>query len=551
MTWQDHDLLLSFRVEAKAMLTIPELLHDHISLDLECVDRVYLNGYVPTLQTSGALTYFLEQHLGKRPASPLFLGQITQEFVAAVEAFAQEQQVPLIHFEAGQRKDDVAAAYRRKFTKPEGVVFIGVAQEKMTAFKARKEIKGKAVHFQFSHQSVFVRMIYFYVQDAEWGPGFIKVGTYAPYPVKVCLNGHEWAKQQLRRAKVPFEALDNGFLSCADPTRLQTIARELGAEQVRAFFDKWVTRLPWPLTAEDRQAGYAHRLSIWQMEVSRTQVFTRPVRGREFFEQVIRENLDLGRPDRVQLIFGRHVYRNTPSRFLTRVIQAGVQPSVHLTYKHSGVKQYFKENRALRTETTINNPRDFKVGKDLSNWTYLCQLATAINHRLLEAERVSQDCLLSAESFARVSEPTRTESGERAPGLRFGQPRAMALFAALSQLAPTLNGFRHAELLPLVQAELGLAPGTYRAGQMTYDLRRLRLKGLIARVAGSHRYILTTYGRRVAYLMTKLHRRIFEVTSSALTTATTLPTVIAHAFDQIDAELERLVANAHFTAAES
>ncbi len=233
------------------------------------------------------------------------------------------------------------------------------------------------------------------------------------------------------------------------------------------------------------------------------------------------------------------------------MIQAGVQPSVHITYKHSSVKQYFKENQALRTETTINNPHDFQVGKDLSNWAYLCQLATAINHRLLEAERVSQDCLISAASFARVSEPTRTESGERAPGLRFGQPRAMALFAALSQLTPTLNGFRHAELLPLVQAGLGLAPGAYSAGQMTYDLRRLRLKGLIARVAGSHRYILTTYGRRVAYLMTKLHRRIFEVTSTALTTMTTMPSAIAHAFNQIDAELERLVAAAHFAPAES
>jgi hypothetical protein len=527
------------------MPTILELLRDHVSLDIECVDRVYLNGYMPTMQTSGALVYFLERHRGAMIASPALLGEISHRLVADVEAFAQANHIPIVRFQKGQRKDDIAAQYRRKFTAVEGVIFIGIAQEQLSGFKARKEMKGKCVRFQFSRQPVFVKVYYFYVQDAEFGPGFIKIGTYAPYPVKVCLNGHEWVKQQLRRAGIAFESLDNGFLSCADPARLQETCRQLGPEQVQVFFDKWVARLPWPLTPEDRQAGYQHRLSIWQMEVSRTQVFTRPTRGREFFEQVIRENLDLGRPDRVQLVFGRRVYRNTPSRFCTRVIQTGVQPNLHLTYKHSGVKQYFKENRALRTETTINNPLDFDVHKDLSNWPYLRKLGVMINERLLETERVSQDCLLSAESFARVSEPTTTETGQRAPGLRFGQPRVMALFASLSRFLPALNGFCNAELRETVQTLLGLSPDEYTASQMSYDLRRLRLKGLITRVEGRHRYILTTYGRRVAYLMTKLQHRIFDVASVALQATTTLPSRLARAFQQLDAELEKLVAGAN------
>jgi hypothetical protein len=533
------------------MPTIPELLRDHVSLDIECVDRVYLNGYVPTLQTTGALVYFLQHHKGQLIPSPAVLGEISRSFVAAVEAFAQAQQVPLVHFQKGQRKDDLAAHYRRQFTGSDGVVFIGVAQEQLSGFKARKEVKGKRVWFQYSRQPVFVKVYYFYVHDAEFGPGFIKVGTYAPYPVKVCLNGHEWAKQQLRRAGIRFEALDNGFLSCADPARLQETCRQLGPEQVQAFFDKWVARLPWPLTAEDRQAGYRHRLSIWQMEISRTQVFTRPLRGREFFEQVIRENLDLGRPDRVQIVFGRRVYRNTPSRFCTRVIQEGVQPNLHLTYKHSGVKQYFKENRALRTETTINNPLDFDVRKDLSNWTYLRELGGKINQRLLETEQVSQECLLSADSFARVSEPTTTDTGQRAPGLRFGQPRVMALFAALSLFSPALNGFCHAELRETVRTLLNDSPDGYTANQMSYDLRRLRLKGLITRLEGRHRYILTTYGRRVAYLMTKLQNRIFDVASVALHASETLPSRLARAFQQLDAELEKLVASAHLAPAKT
>lgn len=526
------------------MPTIPELLRDHVSLDVHCVDRIYLNGYVPTLQTSGALVYFLEKHRKALIASPALLRDISHRFVAEVEAYAENHHIPLIHFQKGQRKDDVAARLRRKFKPAEGVVFIGIAQEQTQGFKAHREMKGRRVRFQFSRQSVFVKVYYFYIQDAEFGPGFIKIATYSPYPVKVCLNGHEWAKQQLRRAGLAFQALDNGFLSCADPARLQAVCEQLGPEQVQAFFDKWVTRLPWPLTAEDRAAGYTHRLSIWQMEVSRTQVFSRPLQGRAFFEQIIRENLDLGRPDRVQLIFGRQVRRNTPSRFCTRVVQSGVQPNVHLTYKHSGVKQYFKGNRALRTETTIDNPRDFNVGKDLSNWTFLRTLGTRINDRLLECERVSQDCWLSSESFARVSEPTTTEAGQRAPGLRFGQPRAMALFAALTRFLPTLNGFRNAELRETVRGLLNLQPEAYTASQMSYDLRRLRLKGVIARVEGTHRYILTTYGRRVAYLMTKLHHRIFDTASATLQTTTAIPAALVRAFRSLDSELDKLVTGA-------
>ncbi len=533
------------------MPTIPELLREHVALDIECVDRVYLNGYVPTLQTSGSLVYFLEHQHGQMIASPALLGEITETLAAEIQAFAQQEQVPIVRFQKGQRKDDIATRYRRKFTAAEGVVFIGVAQEKMTGFKARKETQGKHVRFQFSMQPVFVRTYYFYLQDAEFGPAFIKIGAYAPYPVKVCLNGHEWAKQQLRQAGIAFEALDNGFLKCADPERLQTICQQVGPEQVQAFFDKWVAKLPWPLTTEDRKAGYQHRLSIWQMEVSRTQVFTRPVRGREFFEQVLRENLDLGRPDRVQLIFGRRVYRNTPSQFRTQVIQTGVQPTLHVTYKHSGVKQYFKENQALRTETTINNPHDFGVNKGLNNWTYLRQLGLAINRRLLETEQVSQDCLLSSESFERVSQPTTTETGQRAPGLRFGQPRVMALFAALSRFAPSLNGFRHADVREVVPTLLGMAPSAYTASQMSYDLRRLRLKGLIARIEGKHTYILTTYGRKVVYLMTKLQQRIFDMASAAIETTVALPSQLAHAFRQLDAELDKLVAEAQLAPAKS
>ena len=251
------------------------------------------------------------------------------------------------------------------------MVLVGVAQERCRSFKATKgATPSGGICFDFSRQSVFVNHLYFYVQDRDWGPAFIKVGTYVPYPVKLCLNGHEWVKQQLRREGIDFESLDNGFLSCSDPARLQQICDRLGPEAIQAFFDRWVQRLPWPLTLEDRRAGFRHQLSLWQIELSLTQVFHRPLDGRHFFDQVIRANLDLGRPDRIRLLFDRRLTRRTPPPtygYRTRVITAGVDPSLHVDYKRCHVKQYFKQGCALRTETTINDPANFDLGKGLPN----------------------------------------------------------------------------------------------------------------------------------------------------------------------------------------
>lgn len=242
------------------MPNVHELIRDHVTLSIRCLDRLYLHAYMPKLETSGGLCYFPRDHLGHPIPSPALFAPMLDRFVGAIKTYATTQDVPLIAFERGQRKDDVVADYRARRPLTDGVVVIGVAQEKMRAFKAYKRSGPQGgVTFDFSRQSVAVNHYYFYLQDPEWGPAFLKVGTYLPYPIKLCLNGHEWVKQQLRRAAVAFESLDNGFLACADPTRLQTICDQLGPADVQAFFDRWIARLPAPLTAVDRAAGYTHR----------------------------------------------------------------------------------------------------------------------------------------------------------------------------------------------------------------------------------------------------------------------------------------------------
>jgi hypothetical protein len=437
---------------------IETIIGDRVTLTVDCIDRLYLNGYVPRLQTSGQLCWFLKEHLGNPIPSPALLRPLHDRFVRDVATFADAGQIPVVHFERGQRKDDVAAEHRARFTKAEGVVFIGVAQERASAFKARKLTGNeRGVLFEFSRQSVAVNHYYFYVQDREWGPGFVKVGTYLPYPVRICLNGHEWAKQQARQVGLAFTSLDNGFLACDDPERLQAICDGLGPVDVQHFFDRWSAQVPWPLTPADRTAGYQHRLSIWQLEVSRTQVFDQPVQGRHFFEAVIRENLDLGRPDRISLLFPKRITRRTPAPahgYRTRVITMGIAPSLHVESKHTDVKQYFKDERALRTETTINDPTDFQSRKALETLPQLRATGARINEPVLTVERVSHACALSQDALAQLQSP-RQQDGQRIPALRFGDPRVLALLQALCRFAHLPAGFRNRDLRPHVAALLG------------------------------------------------------------------------------------------------
>lgn len=522
------------------MANINELLRNHVTLEVECLDRIYLNGFIPNLQIPGQLVAFLVQHRKQKIPSPALLNQMTQNFVQNVKQYAEENNVPIVHFKHGERKDDIAAQMRRKYPVKNGVVFIGIAQEKAYAFKGHKKTQKGYVGFDYSRQSVFVNYYYFYLDDEDFGPAFIKICSYAPFPIKVCINGHEWAKRQLEKQAIAFESLDNGFLSCPASENLQKICDQLSAFHIRMFFYKWINLLPYPLTEEDLRAGYFHRLSVWQLEVSLTQVFDQPLRGRQFFEEVIRDNLDQGRPDRIQLLFERKVTKRTPGRFRTRVIQDGVHPSLHINYKKSHVKQYFKENRALRTEITINDPKDFAIGKDLSNLPYLQEIGRNINRRLLDVQRVSQNCGLSAQSIERVVKPTVTKDGQPAPGLKLGDPRVMALFLALTLFWHLFNGFRNADLRKHVTDLLDM---DYKPAMMSYDLRRLVRKGIIYRIEHTNQYILTPYGFKVCRFFARLDARVFRPAFGAIssTEIPPYPKPLRKALDRVDREIDNLI----------
>jgi hypothetical protein len=496
--------------------SVAEILNSHITFELECIDRMYLNVYVPKLQYEGGVVGFFRKHRGHKFASSALMDPMTKQFVASMEDYTKRQNIPVVQFRKGQRKDDVMKEQLERFNQTEGVVFVGKAQEKTPVFrteKRRNEQTGQTYPW-IVRSTAMVNHYYWYCLDQQFGPFFLKYCSYFPYNSKLCLNGHEYAKCQLRKEGIAFKALDNGFVSCEDTKRLQKICDDLGPEQIDDLLRRWQERLPHPFAPRDQEAGYRYDVSILQAEFSLTQILDRPLSGRVLFEEIIRENLDLGRPDMVQLIFNRRVTKRTPGPFRTRVLTDGVVPSLHINYKNSRIKQYFKQvpevrEVGARTETTINNTRDYNIGKRLCNLPALRQVGFPANRRILEVERLSQDCAVGEEAMLKLNRSVEV-NGQRASALRITDPAVLALWSLLVWFRLLPCGFANRDLRQQLAVLTGQAPEKITPGRMTYDLRRLRFHGLIERIPKTHRYRVTDFGLRAALFFTRVHARLYR-----------------------------------------
>ncbi len=493
--------------------TAADVLSGHVTMEIESVDRMYLNLYVPPLQRELGVVGFFKHHRGQPFASGALMQPITESFVARVHRFADERGVDWVTFKPGQRKDDVALEYLASFDREEGIMFIGAAQEKAWIWGTRKRRNPDtgAVFPWIAKETRVPNQFYFYGVDRDLGPFVIKFCSYFPYNGRVIINGHEYAKRQAAKKGIEFTPLDNGF-AAGDQRRLQRICDTFTGSRIEAFTRKWLALLPHPFTAADRRAGFDYQLSMLQVELSLTQVLDSARAGRAFFDDVIRHNLDLGRPDRVGLIFDRRVITKgkfkTPGRFRTRVITEGVTPSLHIDYKRSKIKQYHKLGVALRTETTINDTYDFGIGRGLHNLDALRQVGFAANRRLLDVQRTSHDPFIGIDRLAEVGSPVIVDGDRKTSGLRFGDPLVHTTLACLLNFRLYAEGFTATDLRTRLADTLGqpeLSPG-----QMSYHLRRLRLHGLIKRRPGRHQYRLTDTGLQTAAAYTLAHDRILR-----------------------------------------
>jgi hypothetical protein len=327
---------------AQRPVTLTDIVRGHVSLEIEGFDRLYFNGWVPALQTSGQIAGWLHWR-GFPIASPAALGRNSQAFRAAVRRYADGNQIPWVVFRKGDRKLEVIRPYLDAAEQAGRleVVAIGEAREFQWVFDATKKDGPDGVPwFRFYRTERLVTCYYFYIHDRRTGAAFIKVCCYAPYPVKVWCNGHEIARRAALAEGIAVTPLANGFAATSDPARLQELCDLVQAGTVRVFFQAWMSRIPLPLTAADREHGCWWQLAMRQVEVSRTLVFDDPRRVRTVFEELLAGNISLGRPEHVEVMIRQRGKFRTPGTFRTQVITTGTCPYLYLYYKKTHVKQY-------------------------------------------------------------------------------------------------------------------------------------------------------------------------------------------------------------------
>jgi hypothetical protein len=546
-------------------MTLPrsaaDVLADHVLFEIEAIDRMYLNLYQPRLQHGAGIAAFFVGHRGHRFASSALMAPMTAAFVADIEHFIAARGLGLVRFARGQRKDDLTREYLQRAELdarglvPAQVLYVGVAQEKQRVFrtsKRRNPVTGATYPWLVPGSGV-VNQYYFYCVDEEFGPVCVKFSGYFPYTGRLILNGNEYAKRQAAKAGIGFVPLDNAFAAVDDVAAVQAICDALDEGTITALATRLLAILPCPFTAGDTEAGYRYELSVLQAEFSLTQTLDAPVSGRIFFDQLIRDNLDIGRPDRVGLIFGRRVQRGrkrpTPGRFRTRVITENVTPSLHIDYKNSKIKQYHKLGRALRTETTINDTADFGVAKGLSHLPELKEIGFTASRRLLDVQRISHDPADGAATMAALTQPVISTAGTRTAGMPVTSPRVQALLAALCAFRLLPNGFTNRDLRTHLAPLLGLDPEAMTSGQLSYDLRRLRIHGLIQRIPHSFRYQVTTAGIHQARFLTRLTQQLLIPGLAQLTDPSPpVPTRLRAADRAYDAAIDELARHAGLAA---
>src|ERR1019366_6437553 len=263
---------------------------------------------------------------------------------------------------------------------PEQVLYIGAAREKGRGFRTerrRDPVTGATCPWLVRGSGV-VSQYYCCCADEDFGPICLKFSSYFPYTARAIINGHEYARRQCARAGRAFTALDNGFAEVAGVAAVQAICDQVTAEKIGALAARWLRILPHPFTADDIAAGCTCATSVLQIELATPVMPDAPAAGRLLFDQIIGGNLDPGRPDMVPLIFDRAIRRRArrpaPGRFRTRVITRGVTPGLHTDCKNSKIRQYHKPGKAIRTETTIDDTRDFGVAKGRSHLPELRQI---------------------------------------------------------------------------------------------------------------------------------------------------------------------------------
>lgn len=493
---------------------------DNIRFTYSCFDRILFNAIIQPLQQPAVVVGFLDQYRNAPPLAPKYFKRISEDYHRWVEALAADRGIQIVQPPKGVRREQWVDRFYRRLRSPSIAVILKSRENARVAVSYPSKTGGHRIELY----TRFVWQYYFYLQDRDFGRMFLRICPYFPFNARICINGHEWLAQHMRRLGITFRQERNAFLTCSDPQRLQQLSDQFSPRDVVTCADRWIAQLvPFFTDDERRRGGCRHHLFASQVEYSTNVIFKRRTALDRMSERLFDLNRTIGRPEKLTTIFGRRITKSYRGELKTQIADHHLpNPVIRSHYKSNSIKQYVRDHLMLRTETTSYETNDLGIPKSVHNLPRLRERMTAINDRYLDVQQDVLETYVDRGQLRRLREPTITENGRRTPGLKLDDPRLLALMQALTRFAYLSRGgqFRTKDLHHDTATALGKTIDTYTLAQLRYDLGKLRSKGLVLKISGTSSYRLTQEGARICIAFLKLFHKLYApLTAAALSPA--------------------------------
>jgi hypothetical protein len=481
-----------------------------------CFDRVVINGHLLGLMRESQIVYFFRNVCGHSKLTKELLRQRSQDYQTWVEHFALNHKLPCIWAEKHVRKEDLVAPRQQRCLSQGkfGVYYIIKSREQGWTFRilppkfATSDPNYQIVRKQRSQYTHY----YFYIVDAVAGPMVLRVGSFLPFSVTAYLNGHNFIERQLTRQGIKFVKDDNRFVSVAEPAKLQAAADRLDGKTIQQRIDYWAFILAPKFSPKERAAcgGLRRLYAMEQIEYCRNFIFKRSWPIRSIFQRSCELGVYLLTADRITALFGKRNTRRVRGKLQNVMERVDHGMHVFRTWcQNSFLKQYEKAATFLRLELVSNNVRDFKLKKSLAHWHAMRERFRQITDRFAAVQAQNLNVHGQLDVLARLAQPV-IQGKTKVPGIKLEQKRILRLLEVLLQGAGGhLKRWTTTQLRDTVLDQCALKPKDYTLHQIRYDLRKLRLHGLIERIPHSHAYRFTPKGYKLALLLIQLRKRIY------------------------------------------
>jgi hypothetical protein len=481
---------------------------DSIKFTYGCFDRLLLNGCIQSFLDGARAQGFFYVHRGIYPVTRKVLRDVANDYQNWVTRSAQDWGVEILDPPEG-RRDDFVEPYFQK-AQPDQVVAIIKAREPAGIMTS----VGAADKWHLETKYRWVNQYNFYLQDAEWGQMFVRVCPYFPFSTRICLNQHHWLARKMTQAGIRFEQSKNAFRQCSDPAVLQKIANSLTTDDLTKCGHKWINRLiPFFHAAERREAGCWHQLFFAQVEYCENLIFRQRAALDELGDRLLDANRNIGRPDKLTVIFGRRINKRYQGKLQTEIEDMHLgNPVMRSYYKNGFAKHYVRDHDILRIEAATNNvKKDYDINKGVENLVPLREKLQGITTRYQEVQQDILETFLDRGELRSLAQPTVLPNGKRIPGLKLDHPRQLAVMSSLVRFSHVAAGdtFTTTELQAGVAEALGVPVEQCTLGSVRYELSKLRAKGLVEKIPHSRRYRLLPNGYRLCLVFLKLFDRIY------------------------------------------